>query len=247
MTASGQDRCHRPRPAVRDDRPRQGGLVEVLRAVEPDRPRLCRDDHRLRPGDREGEGRAGRGDIHRPSRQGEARRQRRGRMGSPSSSTSRTSTSSPRSTDRLRPRRGIIAPAGSDGPLQSTNRRPISCCTLRNFAMTAPTITLEGICKSFPGVKALSDVALSLYPGEVTALIGENGAGKSTLVKILTGIYQPDAGEIRLGGRAGRLSPRRMPQRMPASPPSIRRRFFSTSSPSPRTSSSATRRAAVSA
>ena len=67
------------------------------------------------------------------------------------------------------------------------------------LAMTAPTLTLKGISKSFPGVKALSDVALSLYPGEVTALIGENGAGKSTLVKILTGIYQPDAGEIRLG------------------------------------------------
>ncbi len=59
-----------------------------------------------------------------------------------------------------------------------------------------PAIALEGISKSFPGVKALSDVSLSLYPGSVTALIGENGAGKSTLVKILTGIYQPDEGTI---------------------------------------------------
>ncbi len=63
-----------------------------------------------------------------------------------------------------------------------------------------PAITLEGISKSFPGVKALSDVSLSLYPGSVTALIGENGAGKSTLVKILTGIYQPDGGTIRVDG-----------------------------------------------
>jgi rhamnose transport system ATP-binding protein len=65
--------------------------------------------------------------------------------------------------------------------------------------MTSPTLTLSGISKSFPGVKALQEVGLELYPGEVTALIGENGAGKSTLVKILTGVYQPDAGEIRLG------------------------------------------------
>jgi rhamnose transport system ATP-binding protein len=59
---------------------------------------------------------------------------------------------------------------------------------------------MTGISKTFPGVKALEDVALSLYPGTVTALIGENGAGKSTLVKILTGVYRADEGEIRLGG-----------------------------------------------
>jgi rhamnose transport system ATP-binding protein len=63
-----------------------------------------------------------------------------------------------------------------------------------------PLLTLAGIAKSFPGVRALSGVALDLYPGEVTALIGENGAGKSTLVKILTGIYQPDEGTITLAG-----------------------------------------------
>jgi rhamnose transport system ATP-binding protein len=62
--------------------------------------------------------------------------------------------------------------------------------------MTEPLLTLSGISKSFPGVRALNDVSLELYPGEVTALIGENGAGKSTLVKILTGIYQPDVGTI---------------------------------------------------
>ncbi|TIQ45450.1 MAG: sugar ABC transporter ATP-binding protein, partial [Mesorhizobium sp.] len=53
-----------------------------------------------------------------------------------------------------------------------------------------------------PGVRALHDVSLSLYPGQVTALIGENGAGKSTLVKIMTGIYQPDAGTISIDGKA---------------------------------------------
>lgn len=67
-------------------------------------------------------------------------------------------------------------------------------------APTVPCFTLSGISKSFPGVKALSEVSLALYPGQVTALIGENGAGKSTLVKILTGIYQPDAGVISVNG-----------------------------------------------
>ncbi|MDA4633620.1 ATP-binding cassette domain-containing protein, partial [Escherichia coli] len=52
-----------------------------------------------------------------------------------------------------------------------------------------------------PGVKALNDVNIALFPGEVTALIGENGAGKSTLVKILTGIYQSDEGEIHIDGK----------------------------------------------
>jgi len=59
-----------------------------------------------------------------------------------------------------------------------------------------PLLELRGISKTFPGVKALDNVQLSLYPGRVTALIGENGAGKSTLVKTMTGIYQADAGEI---------------------------------------------------
>ncbi|MEP9386153.1 sugar ABC transporter ATP-binding protein [Mesorhizobium sp. KR9-304] len=65
---------------------------------------------------------------------------------------------------------------------------------------TAPRLVLAGVSKSFPGVRALHNVSLSLYPGQVTALIGENGAGKSTLVKILTGIYQPDTGEISVDG-----------------------------------------------
>lgn len=64
--------------------------------------------------------------------------------------------------------------------------------------MTAstPLLSLKGISKRFPGVRALENVQLDLWPGHVTALIGENGAGKSTLVKVMTGIYQPDEGEI---------------------------------------------------
>lgn len=68
--------------------------------------------------------------------------------------------------------------------------------------MTDPILTLAGITKTFPGVRALHNVSLELYPGQVTALIGENGAGKSTLVKIMTGIYQPDEGQITVNGKA---------------------------------------------
>jgi rhamnose transport system ATP-binding protein len=69
-----------------------------------------------------------------------------------------------------------------------------------------PVLRLRGISKSFPGVKALQGVQLDLYPGQVTALIGENGAGKSTIVKVLTGIYQPEEGTIEIDGRAVRLA-----------------------------------------
>ena len=64
-----------------------------------------------------------------------------------------------------------------------------------------PILEMRGISQIFPGVKALDDVSIALYPGKVTALIGENGAGKSTLVKILTGIYHPNEGEILMDGR----------------------------------------------
>lgn len=64
-----------------------------------------------------------------------------------------------------------------------------------------PILSVSGLSKSFPGVRALHDAKLTLRSGEVTALLGENGAGKSTLVKILTGIYRPDAGEILIDGK----------------------------------------------
>ena len=64
-----------------------------------------------------------------------------------------------------------------------------------------PVMEMRHISKSFDATQALEDVSLSLYSGEVHAVIGENGAGKSTLIKIMTGVYQPDLGEIVLDGK----------------------------------------------
>lgn len=66
--------------------------------------------------------------------------------------------------------------------------------------MLTPLLELKQINKSFPGVKALDGIDLSIQRGEVHALLGENGAGKSTLVKIMCGIYQPDSGDIFIDG-----------------------------------------------
>lgn len=65
-----------------------------------------------------------------------------------------------------------------------------------------PLLELKDIDKSFPGVKALSGATLRIYPGRVMALVGENGAGKSTLMKVLTGIYKKDAGEVIYQGES---------------------------------------------
>jgi simple sugar transport system ATP-binding protein len=62
-------------------------------------------------------------------------------------------------------------------------------------------LKMQGICKAFPGVKALSNVNFTLRKGEVHALMGENGAGKSTLVKVMTGVYEKDAGMIEVAGK----------------------------------------------
>ncbi len=62
-------------------------------------------------------------------------------------------------------------------------------------------LEMKGICKSFPGVQALQNVDFNLKPGEIHALLGENGAGKSTLIKVLGGIYPPEAGRICIDGK----------------------------------------------
>jgi len=67
--------------------------------------------------------------------------------------------------------------------------------------MEAPVLEMKHVFKRFDMTQALDDVSLSVYPGEIHALVGENGAGKSTLIKIMTGIYPPDLGEMRLNGQ----------------------------------------------
>lgn len=67
--------------------------------------------------------------------------------------------------------------------------------------MSEYILELKGVTKTFPGVKALDDVHFQLKSGEIHALMGENGAGKSTFIKIITGVHQPDEGEIYLNGQ----------------------------------------------
>ncbi|WP_332842364.1 sugar ABC transporter ATP-binding protein [Paraclostridium sp. AKS81] len=66
--------------------------------------------------------------------------------------------------------------------------------------MNNPILQMKNIVKEFPGVKALDGVNLELYPGKVMALMGENGAGKSTLMKVLSGVYKKDGGQIFYNG-----------------------------------------------
>ncbi len=67
--------------------------------------------------------------------------------------------------------------------------------------MAIPVLEVRNVTKTFPGVMANEDVSLSLFPGEILALLGENGAGKSTLMNIIYGLYQPTSGEIFVNGR----------------------------------------------
>ena len=89
--------------------------------------------------------------------------------------------------------RRVMTPTDSPGGLKSS-----AAATGCRPSGDAPAALLDGISKSFPGVKALDDVSLDVRRGEIHALLGENGAGKSTLVKILAGLIRPDAGSIRL-------------------------------------------------
>ncbi|MCP4165249.1 MAG: sugar ABC transporter ATP-binding protein [Chloroflexi bacterium] len=70
---------------------------------------------------------------------------------------------------------------------------------------TAPILVTKGLCKRFGSVEAVRNVDWQIYPGKVMALVGDNGAGKSTLIKLITGAYMPDAGEILIRGENARI------------------------------------------
>ena len=76
-----------------------------------------------------------------------------------------------------------------------------------------PILTVRGVSKTFPGVKALDHVDFDVRPGEVNALLGENGAGKSTLIKLMAGFDEHDEGDILIDGRPRRrlLTRRELP------------------------------------
>ena len=71
---------------------------------------------------------------------------------------------------------------------------------------TAPLLEVRGISKAFGHVQALTDVSLTMREGETVGLVGDNGAGKSTLVKVLSGVYDADEGEILIGGEPVRMN-----------------------------------------
>jgi ribose transport system ATP-binding protein len=75
----------------------------------------------------------------------------------------------------------------------------------RDLSSRRPILQMEGIAKSFPGVKAIQNGRFDLYAAEVHALMGENGAGKSTLIKILSGAHRPDAGTIAIDGKPAHI------------------------------------------
>src|SRR3954447_3271756 len=74
------------------------------------------------------------------------------------------------------------------------------------MSTSPPLLDVRGLSKSFPGVRALENVSVRAAAGEVLAVVGENGAGKSTLMKILAGVYQPDAGDVLLDGQPVRFT-----------------------------------------
>src|SRR5262249_60272945 len=69
----------------------------------------------------------------------------------------------------------------------------------------SPALELRGLTKRFPGVVALDDASLTVRRGEIHAVIGQNGAGKSTMINVLSGMLQPDGGEIVLAGKPAEI------------------------------------------
>ena len=96
-------------------------------------------------------------------------------------------------------------------------------------------LSIQNLSKSFPGVKALSELSFDLREGEIHCLVGENGAGKSTLIKILSGAYSPESGELKIFGTVYRSLTPELSISLGIRQ-CIRRAYWSKPFPSPRTS-----------
>lgn len=107
-----------------------------------------------------------------------------------------------------RPARGYSGGAAS--PLDSRNHDMLGCLPKKGKAMNQRILLSgRGLCKRFGGVRAVQNVSFDLYKSEILGLVGDNGAGKSTLIKIISGVYRADKGELLWEGRPARfLSPR---------------------------------------
>src|SRR5207248_9639602 len=108
-------------------------------------------------------------------------------------------------------RRGAATPRGFAAHQNAHRYLDRQGQSLRRHRLTttaAPPVYLQarGLSKSFGHVRALQDVDLDIRQAEVLAIVGDNGAGKSTLTKILSGVYQPDRGDIQVNGRAVRIT-----------------------------------------
>ncbi len=148
------------------------------------------------------------------------------------SKAQRRRTKGRRRTTRLRKTRGRAQPAPLKTETAMTDGRQ-------------PILTMTGISKAFGGSRALMDVDLDLYPGEVLAIVGDNGAGKSTLIKVLTGVYRADTGAICIEGRPVAIANRRDIIEAGISPPSIKTWALSIASRPMRTCFSGRSRCAV--
>ena len=97
----------------------------------------------------------------------------------------------------------MTTPSAADGarPAEAGRAPSPAATTADRPTQEPPLLELRGIGKNFGPVRALSDINLTIPAGQVTALVGDNGAGKSTLIKTISGIWQPDEGQIFWGGR----------------------------------------------
>src|SRR3954469_24563500 len=95
---------------------------------------------------------------------------------------------------------GVGSPPTRSPVAEPRRRHPVTK-RRRTIVAATPLLELSGIDKSFGPVQVLHDVGFSVYPGEVTALVGDNGAGKSTMVKCISGIYSIDSGTVTFDGR----------------------------------------------